>query len=452
MDLIKAAIKQILYPSFMCLRGRSKRIAYHKFIKKNEYKSIAENKLIQQERLFNIVDYSIKNIPYYIDFAKKNNFSYSKESIYRDIKKLPVMTKDMLKANFNQLYKINKKGFYYNTSGGSTGVPVKLIQDRRYLIEDATLYGDSLSNYEIGDRLIRLWGSERDIIEGSSSIMYRIANKIIFRTKYLNSFRMSEDDMKRFIDTINEYKPVTIIAYVQSIYELACFIERNGYDIFSPKSIITSAGTLYPDFREKIEKVCKCGVFNRYGSREVGNMAVECDKHEGMHLILFNHYIEILDSEGNDVKDGEMGEIVVTLLTNYTMPLLRFRIGDMAVPSSRKCSCGRGLPLIERVVGRTVNVFKNVKGELIDGEYFTHLFYFVDFIKKFQVVQESFEAITIRLEVEDKAVLGKNKSLFDEIDRKIRIVMGENCKITYKIEDEILPMASGKYVYTISNI
>ena len=239
---------------------------------------------------------------------------------------------------------------------------------------------------------------------------------------------------------------------MQSIYELACFIERNGYDIFSPKSIITSAGTLYPDFREKIEKVFKCGVFNRYGSREVGNMAVECDKHEGMHLILFNHYIEILDSEGNDVKDGEMGEIVVTLLTNYTMPLLRFRIGDMAVPSSRKCSCGRGLPLIERVVGRTVNVFKNVKGELIDGEYFTHLFYFVDFIKKFQVVQESFEAITIRLEVEDKAVLGKNKSLFDEIDRKIRIVMGENCKITYKIEDEILPMASGKYVYTISNI
>ena len=77
---------------------------------------------------------------------------------------------------------------------------------------------------------------------------------------------------------------------------------------------MTSAGILYPKYKELIEDVFHCPVFNRYGSREVGDIACDCEKHEGLHLNIFNHYIEIIDEEGKNCEPGKMGEIVVTTL------------------------------------------------------------------------------------------------------------------------------------------
>jgi len=108
--------------------------------------------------------------------------------------------------------------------------------------------------------------------------------------------------------------------------------------------------------------------------------------------------------------------------------------------------------MIEKIVGRNVDVFKNIKGDLIDGEYFTHLIYFKDYIKKFQVIQEKEDYIIVKLVLDNEESFIKNKKDFDDIKDKIKLVMGNSIEIKYILVNDILPTTSGKYRYTISKV
>jgi phenylacetate-CoA ligase len=309
---------------------------------------------------------------------------------------------------------------------------------------------EGFSGYQFGDRMVQLWGSERDVLQSGIGIQNKVLNTFLYRKRLLNTFRMNDTDMLHFVNLINSYKPTMMLAYVQSAYELACFVERNKLSISKMKGIITSAGTLYDDFRNKIESVFHCPVFNFYGSRETGAMAMECSKHEGLHLNLFGQYMEILNNSDQPVLPDEMGRIITTSLTSYTMPLIRFDIGDLAIASSHICSCGMGLPLIKNVKGRTVNVFRTKGGTLIDGEYFTHLFYSFDFIRQFQVVQVLYDKIVVKYVVAGAIGSEVIRNFETELRNKIELVMGTDCQVAFESLEEIQPTDSGKFVYTIS--
>lgn len=436
---------------FIIRKIKPERYDYFLFFKNNEYNSLQENIDIQENLLKEIIAYSIRNVPYYRRIAADGKIDL-KGDIYEEIKKFPILTKEVIKNNFNNLKAINFKNNYWkNTSGGSTGEPVIFLQDGAFKEKGASskiLFEDWAGRSNAGDKLIKLWGSERDILEGTIGIKAKISN-ILNSRKLLNSFCMSEEKMNQYVSIINEYKPVIIEAYVQSIYELSKFIKNNNLKTHSPSGIIVSAGTFYPQMEKSIQGVFKCKILNRYGSREVGDMACSCKKNEGLHLNIFNHYIEILNDKFEECYPGEMGRVYVTTLHNRIMPLIRYDIGDIAIPAkNKKCSCGRGMPLIEKVVGRTVNVFKTADNKIIDGEYFTHLFYFKDWVSQFQVVQKSEKNILINLVLKSK-IIEKDKR---DIENGIRKVMGSSCRINWKFLKNIKPSNSGKFLYTISEI
>jgi phenylacetate-CoA ligase len=149
-----------------------------------------------------------------------------------------------------------------------------------------------------------------------------------------------------------------------------------------------------------------------------------------------------------------VGEVVLTSLTNYAMPLIRYRIGDMAAWSERPCSCGRSWPLLKTVSGRVTDTFIRADGTLVHGEYFAHLFYFRDWVKKFQVVQEKHDLIKVYIVPfnKDQSVFDKCKEEIQDIEKKIGVVMGPSCKVYWNLLSDIPPTASGKYRYTISNV
>jgi len=215
---------------------------------------------------------------------------------------------------------------------------------------------------------------------------------------------------------------------------------------------MTSGGILYPEVRARIEKVFQASVFNRYGSREVGDIACNCKTSPELHLIPDIHYVEIVDENGKEVNRGEGGEIIITSLSNYTMPLIRYKIEDRGILSKKECSCGRGFPLLEKVEGRIRSIFRTKQGELIDCGVFVRLFYFRDNIKQFQVIQESLEQITINLVLKDKKQVKIVEKDFREISEVIKIVMGNDTKVKYNIVNEIKHSPSGKYMYTFSKI
>ena len=326
------------------------------------------------------------------------------------------------------------------------------MQDQNHIIKaiSGTYFTDSIGRFSIGQKLIWLWGSEKDILENTQGVILRFINKFIKNVYFQNAFRMSDSILYTYINQINQIKPHTILTYVQSLYEMAKYIKRKDLKIHSPDSIITSAGDLSKELRKFLENTFQCRIYNRYGSREVGNVATSCEISDKLHINMFHYFVEIVDDNGNRLNEHEKGDIIITSLINYGMPLIRYRIGDIGSLDYSQCPCRRGLIRFNNVYGRIVDIFKNSSGNLIDGEFFTHLFYFRKNVKKFQVIQEEINKIQINL-----VTLNLHKlSISDENDiiKTIKLVMGENCTVKFNYINDIKPSTSGKFRYTISKV
>src|SRR5690606_7341950 len=151
------------------------------------------------------------------------------------------------------------------------------------------------------------------------------------------------------------------------------YIENNKFTkILKPTAIITTAEVLSESDRAVIERVFGCKVFNEYGCGEVGTIAHEC-KFGNLHVNSENVIVEIVDDHGEGVAIGEVGEIVVTDLVNYSMPLIRYKIKDFGAFGSDCCECGVGLPIIKEIFGREYDYLVNDIGEKFHGEFFLYI-------------------------------------------------------------------------------
>jgi phenylacetate-CoA ligase len=426
---------------------------------KKEYQEIKRiynlNDLLkfQQRYLENLILHSYKHIPYYqnifdkIDIIKNGKVNLSK------FHEIPILTKDLLRKHQKELISKDylKRKWYYNFSGGSTGEPTMFIQDnyyqKWYTASNKYYYQDMLNINEHNVKKILLWGSPQDLFKGSISFKNKMINWLT-NTLILNSFKMTEIDMKSYIKSINTYRPDLIRGYAGSLYELANFSEKNKLKLHKPKILVSSAETLTSDMRTKIETVFGTKLYDFYGSRETSSIAGEC-KDGLLHIFSFNNYIELIDQNNNPPIEDQEGRIIITTLHNFSMPLIRYEVGDMAVLSPTVCSCGNYLPCFKKISGRLEEQFIKKDGTIVIGYFFVHLLGVLQnkgFLKKFQVIQEDFNKIKIR------AILVKNlpESEKNEIEKKIQVAMGADCKIVWDFVENIPKTNSGKYLYTQS--
>lgn len=411
---------------------------------------------LQYESLTKLLRHAHKNTPYYKSILSSLGVVTGSGDVELNrFKEMPLLDKSEVRDNYSQLLSRDYKArnHYENTSGGSTGVPVRFVQDKSYLnwARAIKMFHREWAGVRVGEPRVALWGSDRDMRAQKESYRNRIS-KWITNTRRFNAFRMAREDMMEYVSGINSFKPVHILAYAESIYELARFIKDEGSEVHSPDSIMTSAGTLYPEMRIVIEDVFRTHVFNRYGSREVGDIACECKGHQGLHVTAPAHYVEILNDSGQPCSPGEVGEIVVTSLINYSMPLVRYRIGDMGSWSDEMCTCGCKWPLLKSVSGRVSEVLHGVNGAKVHGEYLTHMFYFRDWVKQFQIVQESKDRLRIKL-IDARSAKNPHyayQSDLADIEKEIKFALGGNCSVVFEFVDEIVPSPSGKHRYVIS--
>jgi len=444
--------RNYIIPLYWKYINPSKVLSYYQKLQELQWNSLEKNRQIQRKKLYDLLVYSKKNIPYYRQVFKKNNLNFSYESIFEDIKRFPILTKETIQNHFDSLYRFWDNSYYRNASGGSTGEPAIIYQDETYFTwanANKRLFNE-WAGRKLGDPMIRIWSSPLDNRRSGYGIKSYLRKKVS-GINILDASRISEKDMYQFVQKINRIKPRLILAFVNSIETLARFIREKELFVYSPPAVMTTAGVLFPELKTQIEEIFHTRVFNRYGSREVSDMACSCEKDEGLHLIPALHYIEIVDDHGQSVKPGTPGNILVTLLTNYTMPLIRYQIGDRGVLSDRMCSCGRGLPLLKEVNGRINSGIKNKSGEYIEVG-FIPLFYYRDNIKQFQVIQESLEKINVNLALKDKTKSIVIKKDIMEITAGIKKIMGEGSTININLLDEIKASPSGKYMYVYSKM
>lgn len=253
-----------------------------------------------------MIEYSIKNVPYYREAAKSRDIRPTLGSICRDIEKFPLLTKGILRQRFQDLKSESFRGsFHEKTSGGSTGEPAVFLQHYSFQQRNAAteMLFFEWAGRKPGESMVRLWGDENYIKKTRTGVK-GLAREHILNVCILNSYRMSPGTMRDYINIINLKKPEVIEGYVESLYELARYAVKNKIPVHSPSGVISTAGTLYPDIKEFLKKSFNCRVINRYGSREAGDMACTCEKDEGFHQNIFNHYIEILDESMRPCKAG----------------------------------------------------------------------------------------------------------------------------------------------------
>jgi len=416
---------------------------------------------LQQQRINCLLLHSYNHVPYYREVLRGADVvSESGEVNMKSFGNIPLLDKTKIRSHFEDLKSddLSTRKRFKNASGGSTGEPVTFVQDFTYAdwASAIKILYDAWTGYSIAERKIRLWGSIRDLTAAKESFKSRLI-KWLNNDVWLNAFRMTPFEMRNYVKKINEFKPIQILSYAESIYELSRFIEKEGLQIYSPRAIMTSAGTLFPHMRDDISRVFKAPVFNRYGSREVGDIACECPQNHGLHVCIRTHYVEILRADGSPANPGEVGEIVVTSLVNYAMPLIRYRIGDMGMWADQPCPCGRTWPLLKEVTGRVTDVFVRRDGGIVSPEYLIHLIGVElnnGWIRKYQVIQEAHEHLRILIvtneSVDDPKFFYSNETI--KISDGIRLVMGDNCKVEYEFVKDISPTISGKYQYTISKL
>ncbi len=446
MNWRKPLIYSLLYAS------RSKIPKYLRQIKKYEYLSQEQIRELTNRKLRNILIHAYENVPYYHKVLPKSGVIAGGKVHLKRLSEVPLLTKEIIRREGKNLYSKDYKNRkpYENTSGGSTGEPVRFVQDRDYNEWNIAtkLYFNMVLGKQPGDAEIKFWGSDRDIIAGNLTLKDRIIN-FFYNRKFFNSYRLGEQEIKELIRLNNQFKPVGYWSYMESAFELAKYLSEHDEEFCPPKIVISTIGPLTEQVKERIESGMKCGVYDQYGSREVGVVACQCTKQAGLHTFPWWNYVEILDERDRPVENKE-GNVVVTTLHNYSMPLIRYKLGDVAVGGGHQCACQRNTFLLKKILGRTLGYFKKPDGSLAHSHFIVQTLFFRDWIKRFQVVQDRIDHILIKVELsENKTPLEKD---IEDITRKTKILMGTNCVVDFEFVDCMDRSPSGKYLYTLCKV
>jgi phenylacetate-CoA ligase len=448
-------LKKTIWKGYLLLIGET--LKYLRDFDKAERLSGAELSSYQEERLKALLLHAHQNTAYYKKVLEESGVISGRRVRLENFSKTPFLNKEIIRTRFEELKSgdLFRRKWYGNTSGGSTGEPARFIQDRAYsdMSNAMAMLFDRWTGYEIAQRKIILWGSERDITRTKESAKRRLGNWLRSE-RFQNAYRMSPERMLGYAREINDFRPVQILAYAESLHELAKFIDEEKINMHSPRALLASAGTLFPDMRSKMERVFGVPVFNRYGSREVSHIACECEAHDGLHISAPTQFVEVLRDDGTPAPAGEPGEIVITNFANYAMPLIRYRIGDTGAMGKGDCPCGRSWPRLKEVRGRVTDNFITRTGARIYGAYFRHLLFYLDWIKKYQIMQEDYDFLRIRLVLSNgsRTPLAEHERDIKKIRSGVWQVMGPDCRVEFEFPEDIAPSGSGKYLYTICNL
>ena len=421
----------------------------YKTLIRNQWKSYEELKEEQEKQLRVMINFAYKNVPYYHKLF--NDLKLSPEDVKKveDLEKLPLLTKDIIKQNWEDFKPINlnKMKYYEGATGGSTGTPFnyRFSKFDRFLGGALVYRGWGYGGYELGDKMVFLAGASLDI--GTKSYLAKRVHEIARNIKKLSSFDMGEQEMQKYVNIMNPFKPKFIRGYASSIYFFTKWIEENNIEIYQPLAVFTTAEKLYPNMREKIGAVFNCDVYDAYGLTDGGLGAYECSEHCGLHIDTERAVMEVVDKDGTQLENGE-GRVLATSLYNYAMPFIRYDTGDLGYIIDDVCSCGRGYKLLKEVVGRSVDVLVTPEGKNVHGWFFLYIFWeYCQGIKEYQVVQEKLDKVVIKIVPEDDF----DENQLDTI-REIIKKRSEGWNIEFEFVDAIERTGTGKYKFVISDI
>ncbi len=394
----------------------------------------------QFKKLNKLIKYAVANSSYYKQLMSDNGITISSINSLADLARVPATTKSDIVNYYTTILSTRKFLFSSSkTTGGSTGQPVTIKKNADALAREraATWRAYEWAGVGIGDIQARFWGVP---LSKKSHLLSKLVDFVSNRTR-LSAFQINEKSLEEYYKKLLKLRPAYLYGYVSMISAFAVYLEKNKLNgLPGLRSVITTSEVLDDHSRNLIENVFGVSVFNEYGCGEVGSIAHECE-HGNMHVMAENVIIEI---DASNSADGESGEIIVTELHNYAMPLIRYRLGDYATLSKEECKCGRGLPVLKKVHGRAYDMVIDPDGNRHHPEVLMYIFEELKSsgagISQFQVIQISVDSFLINI-VHD---MSYKKETEEEILNRIREKIHPGFSVNFCYVDEIMREKSGK--------
>jgi len=380
-----------------------------KFLQESQYWNEAQMYNYRLSKLQQLVRFSYKHVPYYTELFDRYNISPDLIKKLDDIKRIPILTKELARLNHNKLVSdtANFKYIHKGKTGGTTGVPLLVYSDA----ENRSFSWASFFRWynwigiEKEDRVLTLWGAHTVL---KSSVRDKIVENVIDwiqNKKTINTFNIHDETLPGIYNQMIKYNPVLIKGYLSALILIAKYMQQNNLP--PNKSLIalsSTTETLLPMYRNLLQEVFKVPVYDQYGCGEITSIAFECSKHQGLHINEEHVYIESLDEKDSEIINDK-ARLIVTSLDNYVMPFIRYEIGDMATIQSEKCTCGINSLIMKTIDGRTMDLISLKNGSKVNGLFFTRLLGDVeistDMISRFQIYQYKSGAIDFILETKN---------------------------------------------------
>lgn len=422
--------------------GRTYR-KYLKVYRRRDYSSDKRNRRIQNREFMKLLNYAANHSDFYKELYQDIDLSTIKS--VEDIGRLPIVSKEAFKENINRLYTIPSfKGIKLYT-GGTTGIPMRILIRRRdlqkrlaYLDAYKLKYGFQANKM----RCARFIGKNIILSTPHNHVYWR--ENYISQQRYYSTYHLTENNMMYYVDSLNTYHPEAIDGFVSAIYILAKYIKDHHLTLsFIPKVIFTTSETVLPIHREMIERVFRCPLSDQYASNDGAPFITQCSYgtyHENIDTGVFEH-----------IKTSLGVKLIVTGFHSYGTPLIRYDIGDYILETERKtCPCGSCHPIIAAIDGRTTDYLRTrSRGNISQAALSMLISELPDCFTQLQLLQENSQVIHV------KAVL--KKTVFQEeklslLKDKLTRYLGNDMEFTIEEVDYIEREKSGKFRMIINRM
>lgn len=417
-------------------------------LERTERLSLAELEELQAERLRKMIRHAYNNVPYYRRVFEERRLTPADLQTPNDLYKLPVLTKQAVRQFADDLRARNVSRHQYRIgrTGGSTGIPLKLLLDRRCILFDHVLVRRlwSWAGYEPGDRVVILRGLTLVPRNEQSGTYWRFdwgENKI-----YISGFHLSSEVMPLYVQKLLGWKPKFIAGYPSCMFTLARFMEQAGVQI-PVQAIFTSSEKLTELERNVIERQFLCKVWDRYGTGERLAVTQQCE-YGSYHQNVESGILQVDSPLGQPAAVGQKGMLIQTGLTNFSMPMIRYAIEDIGCLVDGDCRCGRKLPLAGPVDGRKDDVIVTAEGRLMPRAGLDQIHEYVENIERCQLVQRKIGEVTIRVQPRP----GFNQADAEELVRQLRKRLGSRTKIGIESVEKLELTATGKQRFIVSDL
>lgn len=441
-------VSGLVFPLHERLKGHET-VGVRRGLEHSQWWSRERLRALQVDRLKVLLTDIGRHVPYYKDLFSSHRFAPDSVTSLDDLQKLPLLEKVDIRAHTEALKHPLSRGLSRFNTGGSSGEPLVFFIGKERVSHDVAAKWRATRwwGVDIGDPEIVVWGSPIEL--GAQDHLRALRDRVL-RTGLLPAFEMSEAKLDGFVAAIRSRRPKMLFGYPSALNHIARHAEARGQrmDDLGVRVAFVTSERLYDDQRASIERVFGCRVANGYGGRDAGFIAHECP-HGGMHLTAEDIIVELIDSEGRPVPDGEPGEIVITHLATRDFPFVRYRTGDMAVMGTKPCTCGRGLPTLREIQGRTTDFVVAADGTVMHGLALIYAVRDRPGIRQFKIVQESRDLTRVLIAAEPP--FDPNAEV-PAIRAALLSRLGADVKIDITLVEQIESERSGKFRYVVSKV